>query len=84
MAENSLKNGTITTEEYDNLIAKAKELESYSAVDSETRKAIEKISNEINYSVTQGVDNPVGKFVLSGLQSTVNFGVQLALCGSSG
>ena len=83
-AENSLKNGTITTEEYDNLIAKAKELESYSAVDSETRKAIEKMSNEINYSVTQGVDNPVGKFVLSGLQSTVNFGVQLALFGSSG
>lgn len=83
-AENSLKNGTITTEEYDNLIAKARELESYSAVDSEIRKDIEKMSNEINYSVTQGVDNPVGKFVLSGLQSTVNFGAQLALFGSSG
>lgn len=81
IADNSLKNGNMSEEEYNELINKANEFKNYSAVDDEVRKQVEKYANEINYAVTQGVENPVGKFVLSGLQSTANFGTQLAMFG---
>lgn len=84
IADNSLKNGNMSEEEYNELINKANEFKNYSAVDDEVRKQVEKYANEINYAVTQGVENPVGKFVLSGLQSTANFGTQLAMFGPTG
>lgn len=80
-AEESLANGTISDEKYNEMIKTAYDFKNYSAVDDQFRKDIENISNEINYAVTQGIDNPVQKFIVNGLQSTTDFLTNFMLMG---